>query len=83
MFWSGLNAFSTDMPIQISSVTLCLIHLLKYQDHEQWKIMMSSANSFTVDFMSTDRLLMYTRKKSGPKLDPCGTPAFTGNYSDI
>ena len=43
----------------------------------------SSANSFTVDIMSTDRLLMYIRKNSGPKMDPCGTPAFTGNHSDV
>ena len=43
----------------------------------------SSANSFTVDVMSTDRLLMYIRKKNGPKIDPCGTPAFTGNHSDV
>ena len=43
----------------------------------------SSANSFTVDVMSTDRSLMYIKKKSGPKMDPCGTPAFTGNHSDV
>ena len=43
----------------------------------------SSANSFTVDFMSTDRSLMYIRNKGGPKIDPCGTPAFTGNYSYV
>ena len=40
----------------------------------------SSANSFTVGFMSTDRSLMYVRKKGGPKIDPCGTSAFTGNH---
>ena len=43
----------------------------------------SFANSFTVDIMSTDRLLMYIRKNRGPKMDPCGTPAFTGNHSDV
>ena len=43
----------------------------------------SSANSFTVDVMSTDRSSMYIRKKSGPKMDLCGTPAFTGNHSDV
>ena len=42
-----------------------------------------SANSFTLDITSTDRLLMYIRKKSGPKMNPCGTPAFTGNHSDV
>ena len=43
----------------------------------------SSANSFTVDVMSTDRSLMYIRKKSGPKMDPCDTPAFTSNHCDV
>ena len=43
----------------------------------------SSADGFRVDVMSTDRSLMYTRRKSGPKMNPCGTPAFTGNHSDI
>ena len=43
----------------------------------------SSANSFTVDVMSTDRSLMYIKKKNGPKMDPCSTPAFTGNHSDV
>ena len=26
---------------------------------------------------------MYIRKKGGPEMDPCGTPAFTGNHSDV
>ena len=43
----------------------------------------SSASSFTVDVMSADRLLMYIKKKSGPKMDHCGTPAFTGNHSNV
>ena len=43
----------------------------------------SSPNSFTVDIMSTDRSLMYVRKRSRPKMNPCGTTAFIGNYSDV
>ena len=43
----------------------------------------SSANSCTVDFMSTDRQLMYIRNKGGLKIDPCGTPTFTGNHSYV
>ena len=43
----------------------------------------SSANSFTVDIMPSDRWILYIRKKSGPKIDPCGTPAFTGNHYDV
>ena len=42
----------------------------------------SSANRFSVDIMSTDRSLMYIRKKSGPKMDFCGTPYFTSNHCD-
>ena len=43
----------------------------------------SSANSFTVDTMSTDKSLMHITKKSRHKMDPCATPAFSGNHSDI
>ena len=44
----------------------------------------SSANSFTVDTMSTDKSLMRITKKSRHKMDPCATtPAFSGNHSDI
>ena len=42
----------------------------------------SSANRFSVDIMSTDRSLMYIRKKSGPKMDSYGTPYFTSNHCD-
>ena len=34
----------------------------------------SSANSFTEEIMLPDRFLMYIRKKSGPKMGPCGAP---------
>ena len=27
----------------------------------------------------SDKSLTYTKKNSGPKIDPCGTSAFTGN----
>ena len=43
----------------------------------------SSAKSFTVDSMFSDKSFMYIRKRSGPRIDPCGTPAFTGNYSEV
>ena len=33
--------------------------------------------------ISIDRSLIQIRKKRGPKIDPCGTPALTGNHSDI
>ena len=43
----------------------------------------SFAVSFTVDIMSIDWSLMCIRNKSGPKMDPCGTSAFTGNPSYV
>ena len=33
--------------------------------------------------ISIDRSLIQIRKKRGPKIDPCGTPALTGNHSDV
>ena len=41
----------------------------------------SSAKSFTVDSMFSDKWFIYIRKKSGPRIDPCGGPTFTGNHS--
>ena len=38
----------------------------------------SSVKSFTVNSMFSDKSFMYIRKKSGPRIDPCGTPTFTG-----
>ena len=43
----------------------------------------SSANSFTVETNSSEKSLMQIRKKSGPRMEPCGTPGFTGNHLDI
>ena len=43
----------------------------------------SSANSFTVDTKSSERSLMQIRKKGWPRMEPCGTPALTGNHSNV
>ena len=43
----------------------------------------SSAKSFTVDSMFSDKSFIYIRKKSGPRIDPCDTPAFSGNHSEV
>ena len=44
----------------------------------------SSAKVFVVDTKSSDRSLMSIRKKkSGPRMEPCGTLALTGNHSDV
>ena len=40
----------------------------------------SSMNNLTVDMISTDRSLIKIRKKRGPEIDPCGTPALTSNH---
>ena len=47
------------------------------------KFDVSSANSLTVDIMSADRLLMYIRNETGPKMNPCGMPAVTHNHSGV
>ena len=43
----------------------------------------SSAKSFTVDSMFSNKSFMYIRKGSGPRIGPCGTPAFTGNHFEV
>ena len=43
----------------------------------------SSGNSLAVDMISIDRSLIWIRKKRDPEIDPCGTPAVTGNHSDV
>ena len=43
----------------------------------------SSAKSFTVDSMFSEKSFMYIRKNNGPRIDPCGTPAFTGSHSEV
>ena len=42
----------------------------------------SSANSFALDFNSLGKSLMYIRKRSGPSIDPRGTPAKTGYHDE-
>ena len=44
---------------------------------------MSSANCFALDFDSLGKSLMQTRSRSGPKLEPQGTPAKTGFKDDV
>ena len=43
----------------------------------------SSTKSFTVDSMFSGKSFMYIRKKSEPRIDPCGTPALTGNHFEV
>ena len=44
----------------------------------------SSAKSWiAVDSVFSDKSFMYVRKRSGPRIDPCGTHAFTGNHSEV
>ena len=47
------------------------------------KIDVSSANNLTVDRISIDRSLIQIRKKRSSQIDPSGTPALTGNHSDV
>ena len=46
------------------------------------KIDASSANSFVVDEKVLLRSFMFIRQNSGPKIDPCGTPACIVDHND-
>ena len=46
------------------------------------KTQVSTTNSFAVDERLWLRSFMYIRKKSGPKIDPWGTPASIGDQED-
>ena len=46
------------------------------------KSVVSSAKIWGVDSRSVMISLMKSKKRSGPKRDPCGTPASTGSWSD-
>ena len=46
------------------------------------KTEVSSASSLTVDERLWLKSFMYIREKSGPKIDPWGTPARTGDKED-
>ena len=39
----------------------------------------SSANSFAYEITFSGKLFMYTRKRRGPSIDPCGTSALTSS----
>ena len=43
---------------------------------------MSPAKSLAVEVNFYGKSLIYTKKNREPKMDPCGTPALTGNQSD-
>ena len=42
----------------------------------------SSVKNFTVDSMFSGKSFMYIAKRIGPRIEPCDTPAFTGNHSE-
>ena len=46
------------------------------------KRVVSPANSLTLEVIFSNKSLIYTKKNRGPKMDPCGTPALTGNQFD-
>ena len=46
-------------------------------------MMLSSANSPSwLDFKCSGKSFIYTRKRTGPRTVPCGTPEVTGAISD-
>jgi hypothetical protein len=47
------------------------------------RMMLSSANSLSwLDFIHSDKSFIYTRKRTGPRTVPWGTPEVTGTISD-
>ena len=46
------------------------------------KTEVSSAKSLAVDDRFLDKSLIYTKNNRGPKTDPWGTPASTGDHED-
>ena len=44
---------------------------------------MSSAKSFTMDEVPLVKSLMQIRKNSGPRIEPCSTPALIFSHSDV
>ena len=55
--------------------------LLTIENREVENKEVSSAKSFTVDSMFSDKSCMYIRKKSRPRIDTYGTLDFAGNHS--
>ena len=43
----------------------------------------SSAKSFALDFNSFGKSLIWTRKRSGPRMEPWGTPIKTGLHDEV
>ena len=46
------------------------------------KIEVSSTKNLAVDDRSLDKSLIYTKNNRGPKIDPRGMPASTGDHED-
>ena len=45
--------------------------------------MMSYAKSFTVHSKLPDNSINMNNEKNGPRIESCGTPALSGNHSDV
>ena len=43
----------------------------------------SSAKSLAFDFKPSGKSFMKIRKRSGPRIDPCGTPARIGLHVEV
>ena len=43
----------------------------------------SSANNLALAFNPFGKSLIYMRKRSGPNIEPCGTPAKTGAHAEF
>ena len=61
--------------LEISLIHCLLVFLVRQGLHEKKKILVSSAKVMKYEEGNErGRSLMYKRNKSGPRIDPCGTP---------
>ena len=80
LYLATLRPFVVQWTVKIAGLPPQLKSLLFNTSAE---VFYSSAKSFTVDSMFSNKSLMYIRERSGRRIDPCGTPAFTGNHSEV
>ena len=60
---------------------MSLLRTIENREVENKEI--SSAKSFTVDSMFSDKSFKYIKKKSRPRIGPYGTLDFEGNNSEV
>ena len=81
---SGLKSiFQLKAHLEIAMRSLFRIFALSFSSLTTANRDVSSANNLAFDCNSLGKSLIYIRKSSGPKIDPCGTPARTGVHEEV